>query len=265
MMKIPITMCHGVSDKLNIGRFEEYFKIASKLGFSSINYDDLAASRSSKVTLPIQPIMFDFDHPVKSIHSQIFPIMKEYGFIGNLFVNTKPMEDMYSNNSVNSDERQFMKWDEIGELIDVGWQIGAHTHTHPNLSHLSASDASGEIIRLELEKNDNILMNKLGIQPKDFAFTGTSWSSLAEEEVKKRYRYGRLWIVGSMYQADGNSIRYADLVGISGDDESDGGPPYATRYITEGTDPYKIPSMELEKLIYDYNAFRFYLKVALDV
>ena len=70
-------------------------------------------------------------------------------------------------------------------------------------------------------------------------------------------------IIGSMYQADGKPIRYGDLVGVSGTDEPDGGPPYAARYITEDTDPYKIPSMELEKLIYNYDDFRFYLVKAL--
>lgn len=262
-MRIPITMCHGASDTLTMERFEEYFKIAGELGFCSIDYDGLEKWRARKNKLPGRPIMFDFDHPVKSIHDRIFPLMAKFGFRGNLFVNTKPMADMYAKGSQISPERQFMNWDEIRALLDGGWQIGAHTHTHPNLSKLSETDPSGETIRLEMATNDNILVKELGIQPKDFAFTGTSWSSIAEQEAKKRYRFGRLWIVGSMYQADGKPMRYADLAGTSGPDEADGGPPYSARYITEETDPYRIPSMELEKLIYDYNAFRFYLDQSL--
>lgn len=249
---------------LPIERFEEYFKIARELGFCSINYNDLEDWRTQKKKPPGRPIMFDFDHPDRSIHNQIFPLMEKFGFRGNLFVNTKPMEDMYAQGALISSERQCMSWDEIRALLDGGWQIGAHTHTHPDLSEISKNDPTGETIRLEMETNDNILKKELGLQPKDFAFTGTSWSRIAEQEARKRYRFGRLWIVGSMYQADGNPIRYADLVGISGPDEIDGGPPYSARYITEKTDPYRIPSMELVKLIYDYTAFRFYLNQALD-
>ena len=263
-MRIPITMCHGLSNTLTIKRFEEYFTIASELGFSSIDYDDLENWHTRKEKLSGHPIMFDFDHPVKSIHDQIFPLMTQFGFKGNLFVNTKPMEEMYAKGHPLSPDRQFMTWDEIKTLLNGGWQIGAHTHTHPNLSELSENDPSGETISWEMETNENILMEELGLRPKDFAFTGTSWSSIAEQEVKKRYRYGRLWIVGSMYQADGKPIRYADLVGIPGTDEVDNGPPYSTRYITEETDPYKLPSMELDKLIHDYDAFKFYLCQALD-
>ena len=51
---------------------------------------------------------------------------------------------------------------------------------------------------------------------------------------------------------------------MSGADESDGGPPHAARYIRKQTDPYRLPSMELECLIYEYDVFRGYLAKALD-
>ncbi len=267
-MRIPITMCHGVRLKrqrpLDIEHFETYFGIASELGFRSITYNHLAAWRSHEIELSPHPIMFDFDHPVKSVRHDIHPVMQRFGFTGNLFINTGPMEDMYSNKMADSVDRHLMTWEEIGELMAAGWHIGSHTHTHPNLSDLSAADPSGEQVRQELERCDEILKKELGIEPQDFAFTGTTWSSLAEQEVKKRYRFGRFWIIGAMYEADGKPIRYADLVGIAGDDEADGGPPYAARYITKEVDPYRLPSMELEYLLYDYSAFRQYLAGALD-
>ena len=74
MMRIPITMCHGVNREgprpLDRERFEGYFRIASEMGFESISYDDLAAWRDGVGKLPARPIMFDFDHPVKSICSK---------------------------------------------------------------------------------------------------------------------------------------------------------------------------------------------------
>ncbi len=76
--------------------------------------------------------------------------------------------------------------------------------------------------------------------------------------------FGRLWIVGTHYQADGREIRYADLVGAPGEDEADGGPPLAARYITRDSHPYRLPSMEIQRpLIYSPEAFRAYLEGAL--
>ena len=78
----------------------------------------------------------------------------------------------------------------------------------------------------------------------------------------KRYRFGRLWIIGNQYKADGQAIRYSDLVGVPGPDEADGGPPKDARYITRETNPYRLPSMDLDHLIHAPEAFRRYLEEA---
>ncbi|MCE5278957.1 MAG: polysaccharide deacetylase family protein [Planctomycetaceae bacterium] len=265
-MRIPITMCHGCGGgprPLDAERFERYFAIARRLGFESISYDDLAAWRFEGAALPGRPIMFDFDHAAVSIRHQIMPVMAAAGYRGNLFVHTEPLEQMHAGPIPAHDERSYMTWDEIGELVAGGWHIGAHTHTHPNLSALAMKDPSGEAIAVELQTNDDLLRRRLGVVPRDFAFTGTSWSSQAYRLVQRRYRFGRLWIIGAMYEADGKAIRYADLVGAPGADEADGGPPAAARYITEQTPPHMLPAMELQELIHDYGAFEAYLTAAL--
>lgn len=262
-MKIPVTMCHGTSDTLPLERFTQYFAIAAELGFTSINYDDLERARADLSTLPEHPIMFDFDHPVRSIHDQILPLMTERGYTGNIFIQTQPMEELYATDAHKSPDREHMTWEEIAALHESGWQIGAHTHTHPNLSDLSQSDPTGRAIRDEMQTNDDILTKHLGFPPKDFAFTGTSFSAIAERQAKQRYRFGRLWIIGANYEADGKPIRVADLLNVPGPDEADSGPPHAARYITAQSDPHRLPAMELENLIHDYTAFRNYLTGAL--
>jgi len=262
-------MCHGATrgpfswprphwrqrPPLDAKHFEGYFRIVSELRFQSISYDNLGDWRTGKATLPNHPIMFDFDHPNASIGREIRPIMQRFGFTGNLFINTAPMEKA-------ADER-FMTWDEIRDLMSAGWQIGSHLHNHFNLAYLSKKDPSGALIREQMEKCDGILHKHLGIVSKDFAYTTTTWSRVAEREVKKRYRFGRLWIIGTHYQTDVGPVRYADLVGVPGPDEQDGGPPSAARYITQDTDPYRLPSVDFEYLIYEYEAFRSYLDGAL--
>ena len=260
-MRIPITMCHGIQwqpnlrkhrkDLLTKARFERYFAIASEMGFTSISYNDLHDWREGKATLPPRPVMFDFDHPDWAIAKIIWPIMQRYGFQGNLFVNTSPMEKIGN--------MSYMKWDDLRALIEGGWHIGAHTYRHYGMDYLTKRDPSGSLIQEELRKSDKMLEDNLGIVPRDFAFTSTTWSQIAEDEVKKRYRFGRLWIVGTHYSTAQGPIRYADLVGVDGPDEEDGGPPNKARYITRDTHPYRLPSMELDSLIYEYGAFQRYL------
>jgi len=154
MMRIPITMCHGISEKgdtpLTPERWQTFMSIASEMGFESIDYNDLADWRAGERDLPPQPIMFDIDHPVKSNRYEIHDALDQFGFRANLFVNTGPIEEMYSQGLEGSDEREFMTWEELAELIELGWHIGSHTHTHPNLSQLYGEDPTGEKIRQEL-------------------------------------------------------------------------------------------------------------------
>ena len=264
-------MCHGIRPTgsattphpLPTEHFDRLMKIAADMGFTSIDYDDLAAWREGSATLPRHTIMIDFDHPVTSMRNEVFDTLNRYGFKGNLFIYTSPYDETYDRPLTLAQSPEHMTWNEIQELRTAGWYIGAHTISHPNLSDLSVEDPSGEILRTELDRCNQVIQDNLGFTPKDFAFTGTSWSSMAEQEVKKRYRFGRLWIIGSEYQADGKPIRYAELAGVSEPDEADGGPPNSARYITEETDPYRLPSMELQGLINHVDAFRAYLEGAL--
>lgn len=267
-MRIPITMCHGLTwqpkpkkerpylNRLTAERFERYFQIVSEMGFQSISYEDLAGWRKAESELPERPIMFDFDHPDWSIGRVIEPIMSEFGYKGNLFINTSPMEKI--------ENPYHMTWDEIQHLLDLGWHIGAHTHNHYKLDYLTKKDPSGGLIREQLQICDDLIYTHLGFMPQDFAYTYNTWSQVAENEVRKRYRFARLWVTSEPYQTDKGELRYADLVGAKGDDEIDGGPPYATRYITETTNPYKLPSMELEHFIFEFDTFRSYLDGALE-
>ena len=270
-MRIPITMCHGIRptgsgtipNPLPAAHFDRLMKIASDMGFESINYNDLAAWREGSGALPQHPIMIDFDHAVTSMRYEVSVILDRYGFKGNLFIYTSPYDPTYDRPLALGQAPEHMTWAEIRELMEAGWHIGAHTISHPNFSHLSQEDPSGEILRTELDRCNEVLWENLGFVPKDFAFTGTSWSIKAEQEVMARYRFGRLWIVGSEYEADGKPIRYAELAGSSEPDEADGGPPNSVRYITRDTNPYRLPSMELQGLINDPDAFRQYLEGAL--
>ena len=158
-----------------------------------------------------------------------------------------------------------MTWDHVRELRDGGWGIGAHMHHHISLAYLATKDPTGALIRDEMDTCDaHHRATSSARRPCDFAYTTTTWSAVAEAEVKRRYRFARLWIIGSTSRPRRARVRFADLAGIEGDDEPDGGPPLAARYVTASTDPHRLPSMDFEYLVHDLGAFRRYLEGALD-
>ena len=270
-MRIPITMSHGVPPRrkpdpsMTDERLDQLMQVAGEMGCASIDYDQLAAWRSGAGTLPSRPIMIDFDHPCISMRYVVKDVLDRYGFAGNLFIHTGPLVAMHAAPLPPDDAREWMTWEEIGHLIDAGWHIGSHTATHPNLSRLSLIDPDGARLREELDRCDETLQRELGVVPADFAYTSTSWSTVAEREVTKRYRFARLWIVGARkpYHADGKVVRFADLVGAIEPDEADGGPPEAVRYITEDSHPHRLPAMDLVHMLHRPETFRRYLERAL--
>ena len=252
MLKIPITVCHGTTSKwaeypLTPEHLGKMFALARELGFESINYDQLEAlmdgAEPGTGDIPKLPILFDFDHADKTMLTEVQPLLAEYGYKGTLFFHTGVMDDSRLASKV-------MSWDEIAHLIALGWGIGGHTVSHPNLSRLSYTDPDGDLLEQELRIADAAIERHLGVKPKDFAYTGPTWSTIAEHKVKARYRFGRLWIADNYFLADGQRTAVADLMGVEGEDEDDGGPAKAARYITVGNSSmqshrYRLPGMEI--------------------
>jgi len=273
-VRIPIHMSHGIDriprptsatgrQSLSAAQFDALYRIARDMGCETIGYDDLEKWRNGTGTPPRRPLMIDFDHPTITMRYEVNDIMQRYGFRPTLFINTAGIEAQAKKGPLpKPEEREFMTWDEVGELFKAGWHIGAHTVNHPNLSDLSVKDPTGVTIAGELDQNNETIQQRLGFRPRDFAYTGTSFSTQAEREVKKRYRFGRLWIINNQYNMDGEPARMADVMGVTGADEADGGPPKASRYITRNSNPYRLPSMDTNYLIHDVGPFRRYLEEA---
>lgn len=272
MLKIPITVCHGTTSKwaeypLIPEHLGKMFALARELGFESIKYDQLEAlmdgAGPGTGEIPKQPIMFDFDHADKTMLTEIQPLLAEYGYSGTLFFHTGPMDDPRLASKV-------LSWEEVAQLTTLGWGIGGHTVSHPNLSRLSHTDPDGDQFERELRTADADIKRHLGEQPKDFAYTGATWSSIAEQKVKQRYRFGRLWISASYCLADGRRTAVAELMGPGGADEHDGGPAKVARYITVGksalqSDRYRLPAMEIcSPLMNNLDQYRNYLLGALE-
>lgn len=277
-MRIPITMCHGIHEvgryPLSVAHLDRLMAIAAELGFESINYDQLDLWRRGEDELPARPFMFDVDHPERSVFTDVCEVLGRYGYKGNLFINTGPMDELHAGPLPSDADRTTMTWDEARELMAHGWHMGAHTVTHPNLSDLHVEDPSGAKIAAELDQCNETLERELGKPMRDFAFVGTSCSSSAEREVMKRYRFGRLWIrredtaqrqSSTDYEVDGRQIRYGEYVGSDQPNDADGGPPISVRYITNESNPYRLPSMELQSsLAYEPEYFRRYFEEALN-
>ena len=120
-----------------------------------------------------------FDDGYADVHANAFPLLVDRNLPFTLYVTTLPIEDP----SVSRRGALPLTWNRLGEILESGLAtIGAHTHTHPDLRFLSSDD-----VAVELDESNALIHDRLGVQPRHFAYPKGWWSAEAETEVRKRY------------------------------------------------------------------------------
>jgi peptidoglycan/xylan/chitin deacetylase (PgdA/CDA1 family) len=77
-----------------------------------------------------------------------------------------------------------MDWADLGRISDMGFEIGAHTRTHPHLTDLSPAEAADEI-----DGSADRIERELGIRPTTFSYP---YGSVNEKvaAATSRFRFG---------------------------------------------------------------------------
>lgn len=96
---------------------------------------------------------------------------------------------------VSSVDHAVITWRQVEALLQSGWEVGAHTLTHPRLTQLLAQEGA-EAVRGEIEKSNQMLRDRLGLEPIHFAYPSGDWNEEVEKIVAPYYRSLRLWRLG---------------------------------------------------------------------
>lgn len=101
-------------------------------------------------------VCLTFDDAYVSVRELALPILEQFGMPGTLFVPTayvgrpEPMAwpgiDRWLGGPHEA-ELACLDVDGLSELRGHGWEIGAHTHTHPHLTELGAAELADELRR----------------------------------------------------------------------------------------------------------------------
>lgn len=261
MFSIPCIVSHGITEKsglklfpkspLSFCRYEKYFQIIYNEGFTPITYDELLQIFFGRLKV-CKPLLLDFDHPAKSIFQEIFPLLEKFGFRANLFLNTQVLV-----NQSTCRYTPLMSWNHIRKLCEAGWSVGNHTHSHPNFSKVSRDQIIEELVMCS-----SYIKKELGVQPITFAYTGNSWSKIAEVEISQRFEFSRLWITHYGFGSNSQVLNKWDDNYSRKDFNCADDKFY---YLEKTNQRYRIPGYELQDLIYEYSDFKIFLKGVVNV
>lgn len=140
--------------------FEKQMKFLSQC-YNPVSEADIISAMEGRVKMPEYPVWVTFDDGYKDNYTYAYPIFKKYRIPATFFITTG-----FINKKVFTYEDDlFMNWEEIQEMSNHGFAIGAHTISHRILSTLSRQEIEKEISGSKYE-----IESKLGKDVLSFAY-----------------------------------------------------------------------------------------------
>jgi peptidoglycan/xylan/chitin deacetylase (PgdA/CDA1 family) len=157
--------------------FRAQLELLLTAGFEFVTVSELA-ERARGDEPPPGLVALSFDDGMDDNHSVALPIMLAYGVRATVYVVTgligKPNPWMASTSGA-----RMMTVDELRDLVSAGFELGAHTVTHPDLSKLDFERCSSEI-----EESCRALEEMFGMPVRTFAYPFCRYGPAAVAAVR---------------------------------------------------------------------------------
>ncbi len=131
-------------------------------------------------------VALSFDDGFRSVHDAALPVLREEGATATLFLTTGYVgaDNGWPTQPAWAPRMPMMDWDQVETLHAAGWDVQAHTGSHPDLRELS-----DDAIRDEMEQADGAIEAKFGYRPDQFAYPYGSLDERVRELARDRYAW----------------------------------------------------------------------------
>lgn len=135
-IRVPILMYHYISelpedaDDIRVGLtvspslFRAHMNYLHEQGYTTISLYDLDNALLQGTPLPPKPVILTFDDGYLDHYTNVFPVLREYGFTGTFFIIT---------GLADQKAQGYMTWDQIRTMAAAGMNMESHTKTHADL------------------------------------------------------------------------------------------------------------------------------------
>ena len=151
---VPILMYHAVAEQPASGNATAYpsrhVRWTSRLaflvdqGFTGLTFSDLADAFETGKALPKRPVVLTFDDGYADFAHDAWPILRRYDFPATVFVTTGWIADA-GPHAAGAPLDRMLTWAQVRELAAGGIEIGAHSHSHPELDQLADATLCREL------------------------------------------------------------------------------------------------------------------------
>lgn len=150
---VPILMYHAVTEhpraqtrRLSVTprSLEEQLAFLVDHGFTGLTFSELADAFRAGGILPKRPVVLTFDDGYADFGREVWPILRRYEFPATVFVTSGWISDA-GPHAAGTPLDRMLSWAQIRELAAANIEIGAHSHSHPELDQLADDTLCGEL------------------------------------------------------------------------------------------------------------------------
>jgi len=153
--------------RIRTSKFRKQMEVIRQLGLTVISLDDFTAWKRGEKSIPQKSVMLTLDDGWKSVYTDAYPILKEFGYPFTLY--------LYKNYVDGGGKA--LTTPMIKEMMANGAIIGSHSVSHPYPATVKGHRKKGEkaydaFLRTEMGESKRFLESKFGIKADTYAYPG---------------------------------------------------------------------------------------------
>jgi peptidoglycan/xylan/chitin deacetylase (PgdA/CDA1 family) len=126
-----------------------------------------------------------FDDGYASVHKIAWPLLAHRGWRATVFAVSDYVgrDNRWPGQAAFVPAAHLLTWKQLEELTGAGWEIGAHTRMHPDLTGLSARELESEVVGGKVTLED-----RLGYPVEFFAYPSGHYDERVRGLVRRHFR-----------------------------------------------------------------------------